>query len=243
MQSLHHQTVVVIGGSSGIGLRVAELAAAQGARLVIVGRDATRLAQAAGRLGEAADGHVQTLQTDAHDHAALETLFEQLPAFDHLVSMVGDVCGGGFLSTPMNELRRVLESKFFTNVRIAQLAATRLRQGGSLVFTAGTGGRAQHACAPYIGNQALQAMVQGLAVELAPRARVNAVCPTWTVTPFWRGLPPEQVEQTRQHFAQRIPLGRTAHIDEIAGAYLFLMLNGFVTGQSVAVDGGVMLGD
>lgn len=242
MQALQNQTLVVIGGSSGIGLRVAELAIAQGARLVIVGRDASRLAQAAGQLEEATNGAVQTLQADAHDHTALEALFEQLPAFDHLVSMVGDVYGGGFLSTPMHELRRVLESKLFTNVRIAQLAAPRLRDGGSLVFTAGTGGRAQHACAPYIGNQAIQALVQGLAVELAPRARINAVCPTWTVTPFWRGLPPEQVEQTRQHFAQRIPLGRTARIDEIANAYLFLMLNAFITGQSLAVDGGVMLG-
>lgn len=242
MQNLQGKTVVVIGGSSGIGLRVAQLAAEQGAQLCILGRHAQRLAQAAELLG-APGAHVQTLQVDAHDHTALEQALAQLPPFDHLVSMVGDVCGGGFLSTPMAELRRVLESKFFTNVRIAQLAAPRLRAGGSMVFTAGTGGRAQHACAPYIGNQALQSMVQGLAAELAPHARVNAVCPTWTVTPFWRNVPADQVEQTRQHFAQRIPLGRTAEIDEIASAYVYLMGNGFITGQSLAVDGGIMLGE
>jgi NAD(P)-dependent dehydrogenase (short-subunit alcohol dehydrogenase family) len=156
--------------------------------------------------------------------------------------MVGDVNGGGFLQVPMSEIRRVLESKFFTNVRIGQLAAAKVRQGGSLVFTSGTGGRAQNACAPYVGNLAVNALGEGLAVELAARARVNAVSPTWTVTPFWRKLPAEQLEATRAHFAQAIPLGRTAEIDELAAAYLFLMENGFLTGQHLAVDGGIMLG-
>ena len=241
MSSLQDKNVVIIGGSSGIGLRVAELAARRGARLVIVGRDSERLG--ASRQQLASHGaEVETRRTDAHDHAALAELFASLPPFDHLVSMVGDVSGGGFLTAPMSEIRRVMESKFFTNVRIGQLAATKLRDGGSLVFTSGTGGRAQGACGPYVGNLGINALVEGLAVEMAPRARVNAVCPTWTVTPFWRGLPPDQVEATRARFAQTIPLGRTAQIDELAAAYLFLIENGFITGQHLAVDGGIMLG-
>ena len=88
----------------------------------------------------------------------------------------------------------------------------------------------------------IRALVEGLAVELAPRVRVNAVCPTWTLTPFWRDLPPEQVQATRDRFESAIPLRRLASLDELASAYLFLMTNGFVTGQPLAVDGGITLG-
>ncbi|QUN06038.1 SDR family oxidoreductase [Shewanella yunxiaonensis] len=239
--ALQHKRVVVIGGSSGIGLRVAELCAEAGAKLLIVGRNQQRLAAAQDKLS-ALGAIVETAQVDAHDHQALADFFANAGAFDHLVSMVGDVMGGGFLSADMAVIRHVLESKFFTNVRIGQLAANHINQGGSLVFTSGTGGRAQDACGSYIGNLGINALVEGLAVELAPKARVNAVSPTWTVTPFWRDLPAEQVAQIKAHFATAIPMKRTAEIDELASAYLFLITNGFITGQHIAVDGGIMLG-
>jgi len=242
MQSLTDKTLVVIGGSSGIGLRVAQLAAAAGATLMIAGRNPQRLAQATASL-RASGAQVSGHQLDAHDHAALEQWFDTLPDFDHLVSMVGDVMGGGFLQSGMTEIRRVMESKFFTNVRIGQLAAGKLIERGSLVFTSGTGGRAQHACASYVGNQGINTLVEGLAAELAPRARVNAVSPTWPLTPFWRDMPTGQVAEIQARFEQNIPLHRLASIDELASAYLFLLQNDFITGQHIAVDGGIMLGN
>ncbi|KAF1049795.1 SDR family NAD(P)-dependent oxidoreductase [Xylophilus sp.] len=239
---LKDRTVLVVGGSSGIGRRVAERAAEDGARLIIVGRNADRLAETAAALGGKAP-FVATIQVDAHDHAALEAAFQSLPPVDHAVSMVGDVMGGGFLGADLAVIRHVIESKFFTNVRLAQLLAPQLRDGGSLVFTSGTGGRAQDACASYVGNLGINALVEGLAVELAPRGvRVNAVSPTWTLTPFWRDVPAEQIAAIRSRFENTIPLRRLAEIDELADAYLFLMKNGFITGQHVAVDGGIMLG-
>lgn len=241
MGNLQDKILVVIGGSSGIGFRVAEMAARQGAQLILAGRNQARLDQARQTLAEQG-AQVTTEQVDAHDHQQLAQFFDRLPAFDHLVSMIGDVMGGGFMRAPMAEIRRVMESKFFTNVRIGQLCAGKVKAGGSLVFTSGTGGRAQDACASYVGNLAINALVEGLAVELAPQVRVNAVSPTWTVTPFWRNLPAEQVEATRQHFASAIPLRRTANIDELAQGYLFMLNNTFVTGQHIAVDGGIMLG-
>ncbi len=241
MSELALRRVAIIGGSSGIGFQVAQLAAKEGADLVLIGRNSERLAVAKARL-QTVGAIVETLVADAHDHPALEAMFAQLKPLDHLVSMVGDVMGGGFMEASMAEIRRVMESKFFTNVRIGQLAAEKIRPGGSLVFTSGTGGRAQNACASYVGNLGINALVEGLAVELAPTIRVNAVSPTWTVTPFWRDVPAEQVAATQQHFAKVIPLQRTAEIDELAQAYLFLMKNGFITGQHIAVDGGVMLG-
>lgn len=242
MQSLNGKTLLIIGGSSGIGLRVAERAAAEGAQLIIAGRNQDRLAEVRPGLLAIGAEKVSVVRLDAHDHAALAEFFARQQEFDHMVSMVGDVMGGGFATADMSVIRHVMESKFFTNVRIGQLAATRLRPGGSMVFTSGTGGRAQHACASYVGNLGINALVEGLAAELAPRIRVNAVSPTWTLTPFWRDVAPTQLANTRAHFEQSIPLRRLASIDELADAYLFLMRNGFVTGQHLAVDGGIMLG-
>lgn len=241
MAALQTKTVVIIGGSSGIGFRVAQLAAQEGANLIIVGRNRERLTAARSELSQMGVA-VMTHEADVHNADALEALFAVLPPFNHLVSMVGDVMGGGFLNAPMATIRHVMESKFFTNVRIGQLAATKLLPGGSLIYTFGTGGRAQDACASYVGNLGINALVEGLAVEMAPSVRVNAVSPTWTVTPFWRDMPAEQLEATRQRFAESIPLGRTATIDELAQAYLFLLQNDFITGQHIAIDGGIMLG-
>jgi NAD(P)-dependent dehydrogenase (short-subunit alcohol dehydrogenase family) len=241
MKGLSDALVVIIGGSSGIGFRVAQLAAQEGARLLIAGRHSDRLQQACQELQQQG-ASVDSYQLDAHDHQQLEAFFAQLPAFDHLVSMVGDVMGGGFVGADIAVIRHVIESKFFTNVRIGQLAAEKINTGGSLVFTSGTGGRAQDACASYVGNLGINALVEGLAAELAPRARVNAVSPTWTQTTFWRDVPEQQILDTRQHFEQIIPLHRLASVDELAITYLYLMKNGFITGQHIAVDGGIMLG-
>jgi len=241
MSELKGKHILIIGGSSGIGLQAALMAAREGANLILVGRSPERLIKAAQAI-QATDAQVQTHQVDAHDHGALETLFSDLPEFDHLISMVGDVMGGGFLDADMEVIRHVMESKFFTNIRIGQLASAKVKAGGSLTFTSGTGGRAQHACASYVGNLGINALVEGLAAELAPHARVNAVSPTWTLTPFWRDVPAEKVAQTRRHFEQTIPLQRLASIEELASTYLFLMHNDFITGQHIAVDGGIMLG-
>ncbi len=240
MNKLDNKHLVIIGGSSGIGLRIAEIAASKKAKLTIAGRNPHRLAAAKAQL-TAHGGEVNTLEVDAHDATSLTHFFNQIDSLDHLVSMVGDVMGGGFMSADIATIQRVLHSKFITNVLIGQLAAKKIAHGGSMVFTSGTGGRAQHACASYVGNGAINALVEGLAAELAPHIRVNAVAPTWTLTPFWRDVPAEQVQQTQQHFENVIPLKRLATIDELASTYIFLMENGFITGQRLAVDGGIML--
>lgn len=238
--NLKNKTIAIVGGSSGIGLRVAEMAAEKGASLLILGRNPARLEVALENLSHKTA--VQIHQVDAHDHKALNDSFARLGHFDHLVSMVGDVMGGGFIGADMATIEHVIHSKFMTNVLIGKLASSHINDGGSLVFTSGTGGRAQQACASYVGNLGINAMVEGLAAELAPRIRVNAVAPTWTLTPFWRDVPAESVAQTRAWFEETIPLKRLATIDELASAYIFLMENGFITGQRLAVDGGIMLG-
>jgi len=149
--------------------------------------------------------------------------------------------GGGFLSADAEEIRRAFEEKFLASLAIARTLAPHIAEGGSLTLTAGSGGRPHNASGAYLGNSAIATLVQGLGAEMAPKARANAVAPTWTPTGLWRGMPAEQVESIRAEFARRIPLGRTAEPAEVAQAYLFLMRCGFITGQTLTVDGGLTL--
>jgi NAD(P)-dependent dehydrogenase (short-subunit alcohol dehydrogenase family) len=238
-ERLEGQTVLVVGGSSGIGQEVARQAAEERARLIIAGRNPAKLADAAERL----NGAVQTIALNAHDEAELESAFSDLDTLDHVVSMVGDSMAGGFLTTDLDTMRHVLHSKFWSNWIIGRNAADKLREGGSMTFTSGTGARAHEASATSVANLGVSALVQGLAYELAPRLRVNAVAPTFmgTATSFWRDLPENELEQAQARFAELVPLKRLGTPKQVASTYLHLITNDFITGQVVPVDGGVML--
>lgn len=223
--------VIVIGGSSGIGHEVARQALAYGADVVIAGRDKAKLLAAG----------MPFLVLDAHDESSLWAFFTEVGPADHLVSMVGDTMSGGFLTTSVQTMNQVLHSKFLTNWAIGRQAAKILRPGGSIVFTAGTGGRPHEVSATYVANRGIGALVEGLAVELAPDLRVNAVAPTFMDTPLWRDLPMDQLEAIKSAVRERVPLARLGTVEEVASTYLHLMTNGFITGQTVAVDGGIML--
>jgi NAD(P)-dependent dehydrogenase (short-subunit alcohol dehydrogenase family) len=237
---LDGKTAMVIGGTSGIGLAVAQKLSTRGAELILVGRDGVK----ADSVADQFDGDVRTLARDAHEEGGAEALLAEAGEVDHLVSMVGDSMSGGFLNTPPETMRHVLHSKFLTNWEIARAAASRLRHGGSLTFTSGTGGRPHEISATYVANSGLAAMVEGLAVELAPSVRVNAVAPTFMgpATSFWRDVPAEELSAITDGFVASVPLGRLATADEVAATYVHLITNRYVTGQVVAVDGGVMLG-
>jgi NAD(P)-dependent dehydrogenase (short-subunit alcohol dehydrogenase family) len=232
--ALAGRTVLVLGGSSGIGAEVARRAAAAGSRLVLTGRDEAKLAAVAARTGAAG-----TAAFDAHDEDALRHFFAGVGPVDHVVSMIGDSMSGGFLATTPETMRHVIESKFLANWTITRLAAPLLRDGGSIVLTSGTGGRPHDTSASTVANLGIASLVQGLAVELGPAVRVNAVAPTFMDTPFWRDLPRAQFDQIRAGFVDRVPLRRLGTVEEVAGAYQYLMTATFVTGQVLAVDGGV----
>ena len=236
--SVTGKRIVIIGGSSGIGFGIAKLAQKAGNGLLLAGRDQERLERAAAALP---DGKVTISRVDAHETADLERFFSEVGLCDHLVSMVGNPMSGGFLDCTMEKLREVMDSKFIANVLIGRLASPCIRPGGSLTFTSAVGGRPQLASGAYVGSLAIDALIEGLAIELAPDIRVNGVAPTFTDTGLWRGLSPEQLAAIKQRFADRIPLKRLATIEEVASAYLYLMGNDFITGQRLAVDGGIRL--
>jgi NAD(P)-dependent dehydrogenase (short-subunit alcohol dehydrogenase family) len=234
--SLTERTVVVLGGSSGIGAQIAQQAVNLVADVVITGRDHDRLATAAAHIGTR-----RALLFDAHDDDSIHDFFADLGPADHLVSMVGDSVAGGFLTTTPATMRHVLDSKFWSNWTIARNAAANVRPGGSITFTAGTGARPHEISASYVANLALGALVQGLAVELAPNTRVNAVAPTFMDTPFWKDIPRPELEAMKQQIATRVPLSRLGTVQDVAATYIHLMTNTFITGQTLAVDGGIML--
>lgn len=235
---LDGKRVLIIGGSSGIGRAVAAEAAAAGASLILIGRNAEALAKAR---ADMASADVATHVVDATDAEALEKAMGKIGAVDHVVSMVGGAMGGGFMENSVAAVREAIDGKFFAVLEIAKTVLPYVRDGGSLVMTAGAGGRPHNASGAIVGNAAIRMLAEGLAVEMAPKIRVNAISPTWMDTPLWRNLPREKVEETKAYFSKTIPLARTADVDEVASAYLFALTNTFLTGQTLVIDGGLGL--
>ncbi|MFT4084206.1 MAG: SDR family oxidoreductase [Nocardioides sp.] len=242
--TLAQSRVVVLGGTSGFGLAVATEAVLAGATVVIGGRDPGRLKSAATELASLG-GQVTAVRVDAAAEApagvGLEHFFEAAGPADHVVSMVGGAMAGGFLDAPLETIRAAVAEKFDASLRVARAAAGSIRTGGSLVLTGGAGGRPDGASGAIVGNQAVSTLVRGLALELAPGVRVNAVAPTWTPTGLWRDLPDAEREATRLQMSRLSPLSRTATVSEVACAYLFCLTCTYLTGQTITVDGGVSL--
>lgn len=231
-----NEHVLIIGGTSGFGLEVAKGVVKSGHQVTIVGRHPERVAEVVTALGPSAKGEA----FDATDSATLQEFLDG-QHYTHVISMLGGAMGGGFLTSSIQTIREAIEAKFFANLQLAQLVMPHIEAGGSLIFTSGSGGSPATASGAIIGNHAINLMVQGLAVEVAPDRRVNAVSPTWTPTGLWRDMSHEEQQQQAQAFAEGVPLHRVAEPVEVASAYLYLMQNQFVTGQVLAVDGGVDL--
>ncbi|WKF85291.1 SDR family oxidoreductase [Lacticaseibacillus pantheris] len=232
--TLTEQRVLVIGGTSGFGRAVAGQALEDGADVTIIGRTRSHLDETLYLL---AGAHGALL--DATDTAQLFDWLATARDFDHVVSTLGGAMGGGFLDHTEQEEVDAISGKFTVGMRVARAVLPHLGNGGSLTLTAGAGGRPYNASGAVVGNQALMTLVQGLAIEVSPHKRVNAVAPYWTPTGLWRGLSQAELDVQIAAQARQIPLGRVALPEEVADAYLFLMRNRFVTGQTIFVDGGV----
>lgn len=239
-KGMKNKTIFIFGGSSGIGLAIARQVASKGGSLIVTGRNPDKLSAVVTSL-RATGATVQGHQADTEDRSGLEALITNLGPVDHFVSMAGGFTPGGFLSAAEDDIRHGVEEKLFANMVLARLVSPHLQTGGSMTFTAGADGNPQAAAGPFTGNAAIRVLVQGLAADLAPRIRVNAVAPIWTRTALWRDLPDQVVDEMEQALARKIPLQRTARPEEIADAYLFLMQNGFITGQTLCIDGGLSL--
>ena len=234
-----NKRVVIIGGSSGIGLAVAEEAASQGADVVIVSSKEDRVQEAIRSIGGKARGQA----VDVSDEKALESFFKNLGAFDHLVFTAGDSLQLHELAhMDLKQARRAFELRYWSALAAVKYGSPQIRKGGSVVLTTGIAGQRPQSgwvmAASVCGT--IEALTRALAIELAP-IRVNAVSPGVVRTNLWQNMSSAEREQLFERVGKRLPVGRVGEAHDIAQAYLFLMQEGFGTGQTVVVDGGTVL--
>lgn len=229
------QTVVLIGGSAGIGLETARRARAEGADVILAARNPDRLRQAAEDVGAA-----RTAAFDATDPAALRGFFDGLPApIDHVL-----VTGGGPTYLPLLEMDaaqvgNALSDHVALDLDIARNAAPRMRPGGTLVFMGGTGGRRIGRGAGIFpaATAALPAFVASLALEIAP-VRANLIAAGFVDTPLSARLLGDQLEARREELRSALPIGRVVTAADVAALAVHLMVNTALTGATYDIDGG-----
>ena len=232
------QTVVVIGGSAGIGLETARRARDEGAKVILTARNPERLRQAASELGA-----LSTAAFDAADAAALERFFRDLPApIDHVMVTAGRPVYGRVLDMDLQEIRRSLGEHILMAIQVARHATGKVRPGGSLIFMGGTGGRRPGIGLTLAGTvtAALPALVANLALEVAP-VRVNLIAAGFVDTGLSATLLGDQLEQRRAQLRETLPIRRVVGPADVAALAVHLMTNTALTGATYDVDGGQQL--
>ncbi len=236
-QDLLGQTVLVIGGSSSIGLETARLARAKGAALILTARNPDRLH----RTGLELEASIAAF--DATDFDRLERFFDALPApIDHLL-----VTGTGAHHAPLAQFdldtaRRHVDAHLLLPLQVARHAASKIRPGGTLLFTGGTGGRRTAAGLSLIAalTAALPALTKTLALEIAP-VRVNLIVAGFVDTPLSASLHGHRTGERREQLRTTLPIGRVVGPADIAALAVHLMTNTAVTGATFDIDGGQQL--
>ncbi len=231
------QTVLIIGGSSGIGLETARLARTKGADIILTARNPDRLHRAGLELG------ASIAAFDATDSDRLERFFDALPTpIDHLL-----VTGPGPYYAPLaefdlNAARRDVDAHLLLPLQVARDAASKVRPGGTLLFMSGTGGRRKAAGLAFIAalTAALPAMTKSLALEIAP-VRVNVIAAGFVNTPLSASLLGDEIDERREQLRATLPIGRVVCPADIAALAVHLMTNTAVTGATFDIDGGQQL--
>jgi NAD(P)-dependent dehydrogenase (short-subunit alcohol dehydrogenase family) len=223
--------VVVVGGSSGIGLATADLAKQEGAEVVIASRSAEKLDAAAKKLG------VSAIATDVTRDDSVADLFRQCGTVDHVVVTAAQLKTGPFKSVATDDVRATLEGKFWGAWRCARFAD--IRAGGSLTLVSGFLSIRPRPNSAIVGaaNGALESLARSLAIDLAP-VRVNCVSPGIIDTPIRAAMPEPARRDMLAKIAAGLPVGRVGEGTDIARQILAFMTIGFMTGSIVYLDGG-----
>jgi NAD(P)-dependent dehydrogenase (short-subunit alcohol dehydrogenase family) len=229
------QTVVVIGGSAGIGLETARRARAEGADVVLTGRNPDRLRQAAQEVGVQ-----RTAAFDANDSAALASFFQDLPTpIDHVMVTAGGPRYGPLLEMESAEVRDVLSDHVVLGLEVARNAKGRMRPGGTLLLMGGTGGRRIGHGLGIVSaaTAALPPFTAALALELAP-IRVNLIAAGFVDTPLSASLLGDGLDERRNELRAKLPIGRVVGPADVAALAVHIMSNTALTGATYDIDGG-----
>lgn len=231
--------VVVVGGSSGMGLAAAQLFVQSGARITIAGRSKAKLTHAAHSI----EGDVSIGEVDATSDNSVEAFFESTGQIDHLVVTVASgVPMGAFRETGVAGLEQTLTYKLMAQARLVHAAIPHLSQDSSITFVSGIAGRRPipGMSSAAVANHGIEALATVLAKELAP-IRVNVIAPGLVDTPAYDGMPPEIKEAMMHDTAAALPVGRVGTSEDIGAAIVSVATNGFVTGTTFEIDGGAHL--
>ena len=232
------QTVVVIGGTSGIGLETARRARVEGASVILTGRNPARLKQAALEL------HTErTAAFDANDSASLQSFFEDLSGpIDHVMVTAGAPHYGPALAMPAETARRNLTDHLLLAIEVARAAADKVRPPGSLVFMGGTGARRPRAGLAIASTVtvAFPTLIASLALELAP-IRVNLIAAGFVDTPLSASLLGDDLDKRRDELRSTLPIRRVVGPADVAALAVHIMSNTALTGATYDIDGGQQL--
>jgi len=229
------QTVVVIGGSAGIGLETARKARTEGAEIVLTGRNPDRLAQAAQELRAQ-----RTAAFDATDADSLERFFQDLPTpIDHVMVTAGGPAYGPLLDMSSDDVRQALSEHIVVALDVARNAVGKLRPGGTLLLMGGTGGRriSRELGIASAATAVLPPFTAALALELAP-IRVNLIAAGFVDTPLSASLLGDRLEDRRNELRATLPIGRVVGPLDVAALAVHIMTNTALTGATYDIDGG-----
>ncbi|ALA44570.1 short-chain dehydrogenase [Paenibacillus peoriae] len=235
---MQNQKIVIIGGSSGIGLETAKQVISLGAEVVIASRSEDKLHKAKEMLGPRAAIYV----LDTSDEQQVKSFFGKVGPYDHLIVSAAETSGGSFLQLETDQARKLFENKFWGQYYAAKYGASQLSTEGSITLFSGV-----VAYKPMIGSSALGAvnaavsnLGQTLALELAP-IRVNVVSPGIIDTPSRSKMPENTRNQFYDTIAHKLPVKRVGLAEDVARGVIYLIQNQFVTGTVLHVDGGHIL--